>query len=36
VGYGELLVREAAQFLPIPDEVSDVEAAAVILNFVTA
>ena len=35
-GYGELLVREAEHFLPIPDEVSDVEAAAVILNYVTA
>ena len=35
-GYGELLVSEAAHFLPIPDEVSDVEAAAVILNYVTA
>lgn len=35
-GYGELLVREAKHFLPIPDEVSDVEAAAVILNYVTA
>lgn len=35
-GYGELLVREAEHFLPIPDEVSDVEAAAVTLNYVTA
>jgi NADPH:quinone reductase-like Zn-dependent oxidoreductase len=35
-GYGELLVREAEHFLPIPDDVSDVEAAAVILNYVTA
>jgi NADPH:quinone reductase len=35
-GYGELLVREAEHFLPIPDEVSDVEAAAVILNYITA
>lgn len=35
-GYGELLMGEAMQFLPIPDEVSDVEAAAVILNYVTA
>jgi NADPH2:quinone reductase len=35
-GFGELLVREAEHFLPIPDEVSDVEAAAVILNYVTA
>jgi NADPH:quinone reductase len=35
-GYGELLVREAEHFQPIPDAVSDLEAAAVILNFVTA
>jgi NADPH:quinone reductase-like Zn-dependent oxidoreductase len=35
-GYGELVMREAEHFLPIPDEVSDVEAAAVILNYVTA
>jgi NADPH:quinone reductase len=35
-GYGELLVRDAAHFLPIPDGVSDVQAAAVILNYVTA
>jgi NADPH:quinone reductase-like Zn-dependent oxidoreductase len=34
--FGELLYREAEHFLPIPDGVSDVEAAAVILNFVTA
>ena len=35
-GFGELLVREAEHFLPIPDDVSDVDAAAVILNYVTA
>jgi NADPH:quinone reductase-like Zn-dependent oxidoreductase len=35
-GYGEQLVREAEHFLPIPDEVSDVEAAAVILNYISA
>jgi NADPH:quinone reductase len=35
-GYGERLVREAENFLPIPGDVSDVEAAAVILNYVTA
>jgi len=35
-GYCELLVRDARDFLPIPDEVSDVNAAAVILNYVTA
>jgi NADPH:quinone reductase len=35
-GFGELLVRAAEHFLPIPDAVSDVQAAAVILNYVTA
>ena len=35
-GFAELLVREAGHFLPIPDGVSDCDAAAVILNYVTA
>lgn len=35
-GFAELLVREAEHFLPIPDDVSDRDAAAVILNYVTA
>jgi NADPH2:quinone reductase len=35
-GFGEMLVRDAAHFLPIPDGVSDLDAAAVILNYVTA
>ncbi len=35
-GFGEMLVRDAADFLPIPDGVSDRDAAAVVLNFVTA
>jgi NADPH:quinone reductase-like Zn-dependent oxidoreductase len=35
-GFAELLVREAVHFLPIPDGVSDRDAAAVILNYVTA
>jgi NADPH:quinone reductase-like Zn-dependent oxidoreductase len=35
-GFAERLVREAEHFVPIPDEVSDVEAAAVILNYVSA
>lgn len=34
--FGEMLVREAQDFLPIPDAVSDVQAAGVILNYVTA
>jgi NADPH:quinone reductase-like Zn-dependent oxidoreductase len=35
-GFAELLVREAEHFLSIPDSVSDRDAAAVILNYVTA
>jgi NADPH:quinone reductase-like Zn-dependent oxidoreductase len=35
-GFGEMLVREAEHFVPIPDGVSDRDAAAVILNYVTA
>jgi len=35
-GFAEVLVREAEHFLPIPDGVSDRDAAAVILNYVTA
>jgi NADPH2:quinone reductase len=35
-GYAELLVRDAEHFLPIPEGVSDVQAAGVILNYVTA
>ncbi len=34
--FAELLVRDAEHFLPIPDGVSDRDAAAVILNYVTA
>jgi NADPH2:quinone reductase len=35
-GFAERLVRGAEHFVPIPDEVGDVEAVAVILNYVTA
>jgi len=35
-GFAEFLVRKAADFLPIPEGVSDRDAAAVILNYVTA
>lgn len=35
-GFAEFLVREAEHFLPIPSAVSDSDAAAVILNYVTA
>ena len=34
--FAEILEREAEHFLPIPDGVSDRDAAAVILNYVTA
>jgi NADPH:quinone reductase-like Zn-dependent oxidoreductase len=35
-GFAERLVRGAGHFVPIPDEVPDVEAVAAILNYVTA
>jgi NADPH:quinone reductase-like Zn-dependent oxidoreductase len=35
-GFAEFLVREAEHFLPVPIAVSDRDAAAVILNYVTA
>ena len=35
-GFAERLVRGAEHFVPIPDEVADVQAAAVILNYVSA
>jgi NADPH:quinone reductase len=35
-GFAERLTREARHFVPIPDGVSDVEAASVVLNYVTA
>jgi NADPH:quinone reductase-like Zn-dependent oxidoreductase len=35
-GFGEMIVRDAADFLPIPGGISDRDAAAVILNHVTA
>jgi NADPH2:quinone reductase len=35
-GFAEVLVREAGLFLPIPGGVADRDAAAVILNYVTA
>ncbi len=34
--FAEMLIREAEHFLPIPEGVSDRDAAAVILNYVTA
>jgi NADPH:quinone reductase-like Zn-dependent oxidoreductase len=33
-GFGQILLREAEHFVPIPDGVSDVEAAAVIRKIV--
>lgn len=35
-GFAEFVVRAAQHFVPIPDGVSDLEAAAVILNYVSA
>jgi NADPH2:quinone reductase len=35
-GFAELLVREAEHFIPIPDGVSDIQAAGAVLNYVTA
>jgi NADPH:quinone reductase len=35
-GFAEYLVRGAEHFVPIPDGVSDIQAAAVILNYVSA
>jgi NADPH2:quinone reductase len=35
-GFAERLVRGAEHFVPIPDAVSDVEAAAIVLNYVSA
>src|SRR5271155_1040986 len=35
-GFGELLVRGAEHFVPVPSGVSDRDAAAVVLNYVTA
>jgi NADPH:quinone reductase len=35
-GYAEQLVRGAENFVPVPDEVSDEQAAAAILNYVSA
>jgi NADPH2:quinone reductase len=35
-GFAEYIVRDAEHFIPIPDGVSDIQAAASILNYVTA
>jgi NADPH:quinone reductase-like Zn-dependent oxidoreductase len=35
-GFAEYIVRDAEHFIPIPDGVSDLQAAASILNYVTA
>jgi NADPH:quinone reductase-like Zn-dependent oxidoreductase len=35
-GFAEFIVRDAVHFIPIPDGVTDVQAAASILNYVTA
>jgi NADPH:quinone reductase-like Zn-dependent oxidoreductase len=35
-GFAEYIVRDSEHFVPIPDGVSDIQAAASILNYVTA
>jgi len=35
-GFAETMVRDAEHFIPIPDGVSDIQAAAAVLNYVTA
>src|SRR5580693_4826293 len=35
-GFAEFIVRDAEHFVPVPDGVSDRDAAAVVLNYVTA
>jgi NADPH:quinone reductase-like Zn-dependent oxidoreductase len=35
-GFAEYIVREAEHFIPVPDGVSDIQAAAAVLNYVTA
>jgi NADPH:quinone reductase-like Zn-dependent oxidoreductase len=35
-GFAETMVRDAEHFIPVPDGVSDVQAAAAVLNYVTA
>jgi NADPH2:quinone reductase len=35
-GFAETMVRDAEHFIPIPDGVSDIQAAATVLNYVTA
>jgi NADPH:quinone reductase-like Zn-dependent oxidoreductase len=35
-GFAEYMVRDAEHFIPIPDGVSDVQASAAVLNYVTA
>jgi NADPH2:quinone reductase len=35
-GFAETIVRNAEDFLPVPDAVSECDAAAVVLNYVTA
>ena len=35
-GFAEYIVRDAEHFIPVPDGVSDVQAAGAVLNYVTA
>jgi NADPH:quinone reductase len=35
-GYGEVVVRRAEEFVPVPDELDDADVVVLILNYVTA
>jgi NADPH:quinone reductase-like Zn-dependent oxidoreductase len=35
-GYGEVMVRRAEEFIPVPDGLDDTDVVALILNYVTA
>jgi NADPH:quinone reductase-like Zn-dependent oxidoreductase len=35
-GYGEVVVRRAEEFIPVPDGLDDAEVVALILNYITA
>jgi NADPH:quinone reductase-like Zn-dependent oxidoreductase len=35
-GYGEVVVRRAEEFVPVPDGLDDAEVVALILNYITA
>lgn len=35
-GYAEMMVRNASEFIPVPDDVDDVGAVSLVLNYITA